>query len=361
LSLAALLALAAPVAGLRLGTPDDSNSPGSSTQHKAFDLLASGFGKGFTGPLTIVVAEPGGTQRSTLARIEKGVGADPGIARVEPPLLNSTRDTAVIRALPTTSPQDASTGATVDRLRNRVLPAAVAGSGSRAMITGQTATLDDLSRRLTSRLPAFIAAVVGLSFLLLMLVFRSVLVPLQAAIMNMLSVSAAYGVVVAVFEWGWANTLFGLHSTVPVNPFVPMILFAILFGLSMDYEVFLLSRVREEYQHTGDSHSSVSRGLAGTARVITSAALIMISVFLAFVPSQNVTVKMFGLGLASAVLIDATLVRMVLVPATMSILGRANWWLPTWLDRILPHLDFEGSRPTAAPAEDEPVREEVAA
>jgi RND superfamily putative drug exporter len=168
-------------------------------------------------------------------------------------------------------------------------------------------------------------------------------VPLKAAIMNMLSISAAYGLIVAVFEWGWAKSLFGLHATVPINPFVPMIMFAILFGLSMDYEVFLLSRVREAFLRSGDSHSSVVDGLAATARVITSAALIMISVFLAFVPSGNVTVKMFGLGLASAVLIDATLVRMVLVPATMSLLGRANWWLPSWLDRVLPRMDLEGT------------------
>ena len=206
----------------------------------------------------------------------------------------------------------------------------------------------DLTDRITSRLPMFIAAVVAMSFLLLMIVFRSILVPLKAALMNLLSIAAAYGVLVAVFQWGWGNELIGLHSTMPINPFLPLIMFAILFGLSMDYEVFLLSRIREEYVATGDNHEAVVRGLSSTARVITSAALIMISVFGAFVLSDDPNGKLFGVGLAVAVLLDATLVRMVLVPATMSLLGRANWWLPGWLDRILPHLDLEGA-PTGRP------------
>jgi RND superfamily putative drug exporter len=361
LSLAALLALAAPVAGLRLGFADDSNAAATSTQQKAYGLLEAGFGKGFNGPLTVVVEQSGGADRTTLARIDKAMAADPGIKAVEPPILNRTGDTAVITALPTSSPQDAATGTTVNRLRSTVLPAAVAGTPARAMVTGQTAMSDDISKKLTHRLPAFIGAVVALSFVLLMIVFRSVLVPLKAAIMNMLSISAAYGVIVAVFEWGWAKGVFGVHATVPINPFVPMIMFAILFGLSMDYEVFLLSRVREAFLHTGDSHTSVVDGLAATARVITSAALIMISVFLAFVPSQNVTVKMFGLGLASAVLIDATLVRLVLVPATMSLLGKANWWLPRWLDRVLPHMDLEGGDQPARGTGDMPGGEQIAA
>ena len=216
----------------------------------------------------------------------------------------------------------------------------------RVSLTGQ-AMVTDLTDRITSRLPMFIAAIVAMSFLLLMIVFRSVLVPLKAALMNLLSIAAAYGVLVAVFQWGWGNELIGLHSTMPINPFLPLIMFAILFGLSMDYEVFLLSRVREEYVATGDNHEAVVRGLSSTARVITSAALIMISVFGAFVLSDDPNGKLFGVGLAVAVLLDATLVRMVLVPATMSLLGRANWWLPGWLDRILPHLDLEGARKDA--------------
>ena len=223
-----------------------------------------------------------------------------------------------------------------------MIPAAVDGTEAEVFVGGRTAMMSDLSDRISERLIPFILTVVALSFLLLMLVFRSVMVPLKAAIMNMLSIGAAYGVIVAVFQWGWGKGLIGLDATVPVNPFVPMIMFAVLFGLSMDYEVFLLSRVREEYLRTKDSHQSVVDGLASTARVITSAALIMISVFLAFVMTDNVTVKMFGLGLATAVAIDATIVRMVLVPATMSLLGSGNWWLPRWLDRMLPHMDLEG-------------------
>ena len=257
------------------------------------------------------------------------------------PVFNEAGDTAVLIANPTSAPQDEDTDALVRHLRADVLPATVDGHRRQVSLTGQ-AMVTDLTERISSRLPMFIAAVVAMSFVLLMIVFRSVLVPLKAALMNLLSIAAAYGVLVAVFQWGWGDELIGLHSTMPINPFVPLIMFAILFGLSMDYEVFLLSRVREEYVATGDSHEAVVRGLSSTARVITSAALIMISVFGAFVLSDDPNGKMFGVGLAVAVLIDATLVRMVLVPATMSLIGRANWWLPAWLDRILPHLDLEG-------------------
>jgi RND superfamily putative drug exporter len=342
-SLAALIALAAPIAGLRIGFADDSNTPASSTEHHAYDLLGAGFGKGFNGPLAVVVQQPTGAQPQVLDRVGRTIAQDHGVAAVEPAVINATGDTAVITVLPTTSPQDAATAATVNRLRHQVLPGALRGTTATALVTGRTAVFDDMSARLTSRLPWFIAAVVLLSFVLLLVVFRSILVPLKAAMMNLLSIAAAYGVIVAVFQWGWAKNLLGLHSTIPINPYVPMIMFAILFGLSMDYEVFLLSRVREEFQRTGDSHTSVVDGLGSTARVITSAALIMISVFLAFVGGTDVTIKMFGLGLATAVLIDATLVRMILVPATMSLLGKANWWLPRSLDRILPHVDFEGT------------------
>ena len=210
--------------------------------------------------------------------------------------------------------------------------------------------MTDLADRITSRLPVFVAAIVAMSFVLLLIVFRSVLVPLKAALMNLLSIAAAYGVIVAVFQWGWGNELVGLESTMPINPFAPLMMFAILFGLSMDYEVFLLSRVREEYVATVDNHASVVRGLSNTARVITSAALIMISVFGAFVLGDDPMGKMFGIGMGVAVLLDATLVRMVLVPATMSLVGKANWWLPAWLGRILPHLDLEGAQTAAVVA-----------
>jgi RND superfamily putative drug exporter len=230
----------------------------------------------------------------------------------------------------------------VRHLRSDVVPGAVAGSDVRVSLTGR-AMLTDLTDRISDRLPIFIAAVVAMSFLLLMIVFRSILVPLKAAVMNLLSIAAAYGVIVAVFQWGWGNELVGLQNTMPINPFAPLMMFAILFGLSMDYEVFLLSRIREEYVATGDNQHSVVEGLSSTARVITSAALIMISVFGAFVLGDDPMGKMFGIGMGVAVLLDATLVRMILVPATMSLVGRANWWLPGWLDRLLPHIDIEGS------------------
>jgi RND superfamily putative drug exporter len=283
------------------------------------------------------------------SRLHDALEADPGVAAVSPPQFNRTGDTAILKVEPTTSPQDPATDTLVRHLRADVLPAATRGTGAHASLTGR-AMLTDLTQRIGDRLPLFIGAVVALSFVLLMIVFRSVLVPLKAALLNLLSIGAAYGVVVAVFQWGWAKDVIGLDNTIPVNPFVPMMMFAILFGLSMDYEVFLLSRVREEFVRTGDSHTSVVDGLANTARVITSAALIMISVFGAFVIGDNVTIKMFGLGLAVAVLLDATLVRLVLVPATMSLLGSANWWVPRWLDRLLPNLDLDGSVVVGSPA-----------
>ena len=253
------------------------------------------------------------------------LGACPGAAR--------RRGRRVIVAIPTTGPQDAATHATVERLRAEVLPSVLAGSPARAHVGGQTANFADVGARVNERLPVLIAAVLAMSFVLLMLVFRSVLVPLKAVVLNLLSIGAAYGVMVMVFQWGWAAGLIGLESTVPIVSFIPMFMFAILFGLSMDYEVFLLSRVREEYVATGDNETSIVRGIASTGRVITSAALIMISVFLAFVLGEDPSTKMFGLGLATAIFVDATLVRMVLVPATMTLLGDANWWIPRALDR----------------------------
>jgi RND superfamily putative drug exporter len=346
-SLVALLLLTVPVLSLRIGFADDGNKAPATTQRQAYDLLAEGFGDGFNGPLQVVVELDRPNDVEAVAAVRGALASDAGIAAVSPPMFNEAGDTAVLTAVPTTSPQDEATEQTVDRLRSDVLPAVAdsTGAGARAdaLITGQTAAFVDVSARLTERLPVFIAAVVLLSFVLLTIVFRSVLVPLKAALMNLLSIGAAYGVIVAVFQWGWAKSLIGLDATIPVNPFVPLIMFAILFGLSMDYEVFLLSRVREEFVAHGDGHKSVVDGLASTARVITSAAVIMITVFLAFVPSTDMTVKMFGLGLAVAVLLDATVVRMVLVPSTMSLLGKANWWVPRWLDRILPHLDMEAS------------------
>jgi RND superfamily putative drug exporter len=342
IGLVALCAIATPALGMRIGTPDDGNAPSHTTQRKGYDLLADGFGRGFNGPILVVIEVPTPADQIAVDRVHDALQADPGVAAVTAPLLNAAGDTAMLTVNPTTAPQDVRTEALVHHLRSDVLPVSVAGTDARALLTGQ-ALVTDLTERITSRLPIFIAAIVAMSFLLLMIVFRSVLVPLKAALMNLLSIAAAYGVIVAVFQWGWGNGLIGLEHTMPINPFAPLMMFAILFGLSMDYEVFLLSRVREEYVATGDSHQSVVTGLSSTARVITSAALIMMSVFAAFVLGDDPTGKLFGIGLAVAVFLDATLVRMVLVPATMSLLGRANWWLPTWLDKILPHLDLEAA------------------
>ena len=355
--LGALCAIALPALSLRIGVPDDGNAPTDTTQRIAYDQLAAGFGRGFNGPIQVVVELPASGGAAVVERVQQALESDPGVAAVTAPVLNAAGDTAVLTANPTTAPQDERTDQLVRHLRADVLPATVEGTGARVSLTGQ-AMVTDLTDRITNRLPVFIAAVVAMSFLLLMIVFRSILVPLKAALMNLLSIASAYGVLVAVFQWGWGAELIGLHSTVPINPFLPLIMFAIVFGLSMDYEVFLLSRVREEYVKSGDNHGAVVRGLSSTARVITSAALIMISVFGAFVLSDDPNGKLFGVGLAVAVLIDATLVRMVLVPATMSLLGRANWWLPGWLDRILPHIDLEGA---PADADPEPEGELLAA
>ncbi|MCU1360112.1 MAG: hypothetical protein JWN99_1401 [Ilumatobacteraceae bacterium] len=340
-SLAVLLALAVPMMSMRTGVADDGNADPSLTYRKSYDMLTEGFGEGFGGPLTIVVE---GDHIAVHAdAVRDAISQTPGVAQIVPAIVNAAGDTGIITVVPTTSPQARATAQLVHRLRSAVLPDALDGTGARGYVTGQTAASIDISDRLSARLPLFIAAVIGLSFLLLMVVFRSLLVPLKAAIMNLLSIGAAYGAVVAVFQWGWGKGLVGLHETVPISPFLPMIMFAVLFGLSMDYEVFLLSRIREEFSKTGDSRRSVVDGLSGTARVITSAALIMISVFASFLLVPDIEIKMFAVGLTVAVLVDATIVRMILVPATMELMGDANWWLPRWLDRILPNVDIEGS------------------
>ena len=341
-SLAVLVTLAAPVLSMRIGVADDGNAEQSLTYRKAYDMFAAGFGPGFVGPLTVVVDSA--TAATDATAVYAVLGHTPGVAFVTQPFIGPSGDTVVITVIPTTSPQDAATTELVHRLRHDVLPGALTSSNGHGYVTGQTAGAVDISDRLGSRLPLFIATVIGLSFLLLMVVFRSVLVPLKAAAMNLLSIGAAYGAVVVVFQWGWGKGFVGVTETVPISPFLPMIMFAVLFGLSMDYEVFLLSRVREEFLKTGDSRQSVVDGLASTARVITSAALIMISVFASFLLNADIEIKMFAVGLTVAVLVDATIVRMILVPATMALMGNANWWLPNWLDRLLPNIDIEGTR-----------------
>jgi RND superfamily putative drug exporter len=345
-SVIVLLVLAYPLISMRLGQSDDGNLPRSTTQRQAYDLIAQGFGPGTNGPLLIVVSSESGGDTSVVDNIVATVKRSPGVAAVLPTQFSQDETVAAITVFPTTAPDSAQTANLVAKLRAK-LPAVTGTSGAHAYVGGVTATYIDIGERIADRLPYFIGAVVLLSFFLLLLVFHSVLVPLTAAAMNLLSVGAAYGAIVAVFQWGWLGGLIGLENTVPIVSFIPMMMFAVLFGLSMDYQVFLLTRIREEYDVSHDTREAVVRGLSRTARVITSAALIMIFVFGAFVANMNAEVKMFGLGLAFAVLVDATIVRMVLVPSIMEILGDANWWFPRWLE-WLPRLDIEGSpRPPA--------------
>jgi putative drug exporter of the RND superfamily len=360
----ALGLLAAPVFGMRLGMTDNGTNPTSMTTRRAYDLLADGFGPGFNGPLLLSV-ELDGAAVDDLRPLESAIADDPGVQALAPIQANADGSAAVLRVIPTSAPQDGATTSLVHRLRDDVIPRALADApGAEVQVGGQTAMFIDMSDKISSRLPWFIGAVIALSVLLLMMVFRSVAVPLKAAAMNLLSIGAAYGVIVAVFQWGWLKGLIGVEETVPIVSFMPMMLFAILFGLSMDYEVFLLSRVREEYVRRRNNDAAVVEGISATARVITSAALIMISVFAAFVLGDDPIIKMFGLGLATAVFIDATIVRIVLVPATMKLLGDWNWWLPGWLDRLLPNLDIEGGarlpepdyEPGRGPAVPEPAR-----
>ena len=335
-----LVFLALPLFSMKLGFPDDGTAPTSETRRLAYDLLSEGFGPGFNGPLLLAVEIDNPAALRELDQLTSAIAATDGVGAVTPPQPNEAGDAAIIQVIPTTSPQNQATTELVRRLRADTIPGATP-EGAVVHVGGGTATFIDLSDRITNALPWFIGAVVLLSFLLLMVVFRSVLVPLKAAVLNLLSISAAYGVVVVIFQWGWGRSLIGIDQLIPIVSFVPMMMFAVLFGLSMDYEVFLLSRIREEYLKTGKNVESVVGGISTTARVITSAALIMIAVFLSFVIQPDPVGKMFGIGLAVAVLIDATIVRIVLVPATMVLLGDANWWLPGWLDRILPKMSLE--------------------
>ena len=338
-----LLLLAAPVLVLRFGFADESNYSAETTTRKAYDLLVDGFGVGANGPLLVVAEVSGSSQMAEMAGLAEAIRATDGVAFASPTIPNSplAPTAAAIEVRPTTGPQAAETEALVEHLRSTVIPAATAGTDLDPDITGLVAVKADVSDFLRSRTAVFFVAVLGASFLLLMAVFRSLVVPLKAVIMNMLSIGAAYGVLVAVFQWGWLGGLVGVEPG-PIEPFMPMMLFAVVFGLSMDYEVFLLSRMKEEYERTGDSVNSVADGLALTARVITAAALIMVAVFGSFVFEDQRAIKMFGLGLAAAVAVDASLVRMLIVPSTMELLGARNWWLPGWLDRILPNLNVEG-------------------
>jgi RND superfamily putative drug exporter len=343
----ALIVLTLPLFSIRLGFGDMGNMSKDQTVRKAYDLLADGFGPGSNGPLVITVtgvtAADNGARQEFVERLRGTEGVTAAFSPDEP----LRPGLAIVTVIPDSAPQDEATNQLVDRLRDEVVPS----SGVDALVGGQTAASMDFATYLGSRLPLLIGAVLVLSFLLLMAVFRSLLVPLKAVVMNLLSIGAAYGVIVAIFQWGWASELIGVDKAGPIEAWVPMMLFAIVFGLSMDYEVFLLSRIKEEYDRTGDNGTAVADGLAVTARVITAAALIMVCVFSAFVLGEDRSLKLFGLGLAAAVAIDATIVRMFLVPATMELLGSRNWWMPKWIDRLLPKIDVEGyhhAAPTAA-------------
>jgi RND superfamily putative drug exporter len=357
-----LLVLAIPVLNLRLGFSDESNFADDTTTKQAYDLVVEGFGKGSTGPIYLVAPADGAEQVGALTAVNEAVAADRDVASVLGPQPNDAANPTAVRWLvtPRGGPQDEATTQLVNRLRDAVLPPVEQSTGVDILATGFVPANVDMTAYMAERIPIFFGAVLTLSFVLLMLVFRSLLVPLKAVIMNLLSIGAAYGVIVALFQWGWLSDLTGVEPG-PIETWVPMMLFAVVFGLSMDYEVFLLSRVREEWRRTGDSRESVADGLAATAKVITAAAAIMVVVFGSFMLEFERTMKMMGIGLATAIFLDATIVRMVLVPATMELLGDRNWWLPRWLDRLLPDFDVEGhAYPLSGDEEGEaPERERV--
>ena len=340
-----MLVLASPVLSLRLGLSDAGNNPASSTTRKAYDLLAQGFGPGSNGPL-LLVAQVGSQADSTaLARLTQTLQSEKGVAAVAPFPSKPGAKVAVVQVIPTTAPQDARTSDLITHLRSDVIPAAERGSGLHVLVGGSTAIFDDFAAIITSKLPLFIGVIIGLGFLLLLIAFRSLLVPATAAVMNLLAAAASFGVIVAFFQWGWGLDLLGLGRAGPVEAFLPVIMLAVLFGLSMDYQVFLVSRMHEEWVHTRDNHHAVMMGQATTGRVITAAAAIMISVFVAFVFGGQRVIAEFGIGLAAAVFLDAFVLRTVLVPSVMHLFGKANWWLPRLVDRRMPHLSVE-------PAED---------
>ncbi|WP_282693168.1 MMPL family transporter [Streptomyces sp. CC208A] len=333
--------LALPTLSLHLGTSDQGNNPATATTRQAYDLLAEGFGPGVNGPLTLVAGLDGADDRVALDRLPEELAATKGVASVSPVTYNGSGDTAVLTVVPDSSPQSKATSELVDRLRDDVIPTAEAGTSLEVHVGGITASYDDFAEIIVGKLPLFVGAVVALGCLLLLLAFRSIGIPLKAAAMNVAAVAAAFGIVVAIFQWGWGSELLGLGSAGPIEPFLPVIMVSVLFGLSMDYQVFLVSRMYEEWLETGDNRRAVRVGLAETSRVINSAAVIMISVFLAFVLSGDRVIAMFGIALAAAVALDAFVLRTLLVPALMHMLGGANWWLPRSLDRILPRISIE--------------------
>ncbi|MEV6314048.1 MMPL family transporter [Streptomyces sp. NPDC051776] len=344
--LAVLAVLTVPLFSIQLGHIDDGADPTSFTDRRAFDLITDGFGVGANGPVTVVVDQtkvPNADRAALADSVQKALTGVPGSASFSPLQTPGDGDVLLSTVIPAQRPQDAATTDLINHLADDVLPQAVSGTDAKGYVTGTTAAQVDFRNIIADRLPLIIAVVVGLAFIIILIVFRGLLVALKAAVLNLLSIGASYGVVVAVFQWGWGGPELGVSGTVPIESYVPMMMFAIIFGLSMDYEVFLLSRVHEAWVRTGDSRGSVAHALEITARVITCAALIMVSVFAAFIISTNIVVKMLGLGLAVSVLVDATIVRLLLVPAVMTLLGRSAWWMPHWLDKALPRVQAEGA------------------
>jgi RND superfamily putative drug exporter len=337
LSLGVLLLLAAPFLSVRFGQPDAGNDPEHTSSRLAYDRLAEGFGAGANGPF-LVLGEVSPGDGGAVQRLQTALGSVPGVAAVSPPQLSPAGDTAMLTVVPTTGPQDAATEHLVQTLRDDVIPAAVNGTETEVHVGGATAANIDIITSITDRLVPLIAGVVLVSMLLLVLAFRSIVIAVTAAVMNLLSVAAAYGVIAYFLQGGWAGRLIGIDTPTPLPSFIPVIMFALLFGLSMDYEVFLISRVREAWVRVGDNSEAVTIGLANTGRVITAAASIMVVVFAALIPSDQVQIKVPGVGMVAAILVDATVIRMLLVPAVMHLLGKGNWWLPRGLERRLPQL-----------------------
>jgi len=347
-ALAVMAVLALPTLSLHLGTSDQGNDPRTSTTRQAYDLLADGFGPGVNGPLTLVTHVDGAEDKLALDNLDATIRTTEGVASVTPVTYDTGGDTAYFTIVPTSEPQSQKTSDLVDRLRTEVLPRAETGTSLDIHVGGVTASYDDFADVIVGKLPLFVGVVIGLGCLLLLLAFRSIGIPLKAAAMNVAAVAAAFGIVVAIFQWGWGSELLGLGRAGPIEPFLPVIMVSVLFGLSMDYQVFLVSRMYEEWLETGDNRRAVRVGLAETSRVINSAAVIMISVFLAFVLSGDRVIAMFGIALASAVALDAFVLRTLLVPALMHLLGGANWWLPAWLDRRMPRISIEPPESRAA-------------
>jgi putative drug exporter of the RND superfamily len=352
ISAAFLLFLCIPTLSLRLGVNDAGTDPSGTTTRQAYDLLAEGFGPGFNGPLTLVGKLPAEGKGEGIEQACKTLKSEEGIASVTAVSFNKKKTVGLCQVYPTTSPQSADTTSLLDHIRGDVIPPIESKTGAELHVGGITAVFEDFGDAISEKLPLYIGVVILLSALLLMAVFRSVLVPLKAIVMNLLSIGAAFGIIVAVFQWGWGGSIIGVDNTGPIIAFFPIFLFSIVFGLSMDYEVFLMSRMHEEWEHTHDAEDSVTRGLALTGRVITAAAAIMVTVFASFLLGEERVIKLFGLGLASAVLIDAVIIRSILVPAIMQLLGKSAWWMPEWLSKILPNLAVD---PPDTPVEPKPA------